>query len=131
MFDIPPVTDLLALVKSPSEGAIIAPFVAIPHEVVILRDGVNDAVTPREYVFDIPPVTDLLALVKGPSEGAVIATFVAIPHEVVILRNSVNDTVHVCNKSLRACGGHGPESAAISFCTCPARCPATGSWGRR
>ena len=43
MLDAPPVAYLLAFIERPPEGAVSPPVVAIPHQVVVIRYGVDDA----------------------------------------------------------------------------------------
>src|SRR5258708_20105579 len=93
LFGVPPVADLLTLVGRPCEAAVAPTVVAIPEQVAVVHDGVNNTVHAGQHPFFVPPVSDLLTLFGRQCEAAVAPTRVDIPAQAAVSPLADNHTL--------------------------------------
>src|SRR5258708_17637054 len=70
LFGDPPVADLLTLVGRPCEAAVAPTVVAIPEQVAVIHDGVNDTLHSGEHLYLVPSFSVFLPLHRRPCEPA-------------------------------------------------------------
>src|SRR5258708_11686887 len=74
LFGDPPVSDLLTLVGRPCEAAVAPTVVAIPEQVAVVHDGVNDTRADEDNPVHYAPVHILRTLLREPCLAAVAPT---------------------------------------------------------
>src|SRR5436190_21870485 len=77
-----PFPTLTALVGCPGEGAVGSSVVAIPEQIAVIHQRINDAVSPREDLLRVLPVAHLTALAGYPGKRAVVSDVEQITEQV-------------------------------------------------